>query len=132
MKNKTILLTLSSLIILMTTMTLLQSSGVVPLPFNIMPDEEGDHDGDHQYPDYKGSVSIAEDQETDLNGLASVPQEEAESVALAYTTGGSVVSSELENENGFLVWKVIVNFEGTNYEIAIDAGNASVLWASSD
>ncbi len=83
MKSKTIL-TLTSLVILLTSMTLLQSIGVVPLPFNVMPEEEGDHDGDHQYPDYEGSVSVAEDQETGLESLASVSQEEAESAALAY------------------------------------------------
>ena len=132
MKNKTILLTLTTLAILFTSITLLHSSGVVPLPFNVMPEEEGEHDGNHQYPDYDGSVAVSEDQETGLDNLATVSQAEAENSALQYTSGGSIVSSELENENGHLVWKVVVNFEGTIYEIVVDAGTANVLWASSD
>ena len=78
------------------------------------------------------TIAVSEDLETGLNDLATVSQSEAEAVALAYTTGDSVVSSELENENGYLVWKVTVTFEGNSYEIAVDAGNAKVLWASSD
>lgn len=132
MKNKTILLTLTSLAILLTSMTLLHSSGIVPLPFNLMPEEEGNHGGDHQYPDYKGSIAVSEDQETGLEALASVSQGEAEGAALAYTTGGSVISAELENENGYLVWKVTINFDGDNYEVDVDAGNGTVLWASSE
>ena len=132
MRNKTILLTITTLAILFTSMTLLQSSGVIPLPFNLMSEEEGNHDGDHQYPDYEGSVAVSEDQETGLESLAQISQSEAETVALSYTTGGSVVSATLENENGYLVWKVTVNFEGTNFEIDVDAGNGNVLWASTD
>ncbi len=131
MKNKTLFLTLSMLAILFTSITLL-NSGVIPLPFNVMPEEEGEHGGNHQYPDYEGSVAVSEDQETGLESLATVSQEEAEASALVYTTGGSIISSELENENGYLVWKVVVNFEGTSFEIVVDAGTGNVLWASSD
>ena len=132
MKNKTILLTLTTLVILLTSITLLHSSGVVPLPFNVMPEEEGEHDGNHQYPDYDGSIPLSEDQETGLESLTTVSQAPAEANALAYTTGGSVVSAELENENGFLVWKIVVSLEGTSYEVVVDAGTAKVLWASSN
>lgn len=132
MRNKTILLAITSLVILLSSMTLLHSRGIVPLPFNIMPEEEGNHDGDHQYPDYKGSVAVSEDQETGLDSLASVSRSEAETAALTYTTGGSVVSSELQNENGYLVWKVTINFQGDSFEVVVDAGDATVLWASTD
>ncbi|MCE7736300.1 MAG: PepSY domain-containing protein [Candidatus Heimdallarchaeota archaeon] len=132
MKDKTILLTLTILLIFFSSIILLYSSGVVPLPFEVMPDEEGNHDGDHQYPNYEGSIAVSEDQETTLESLTAVSQAEAETSALVYTTGGLVVSSELENENGYLVWKVTVNFEGTNFEVVVDAGTATVLWASSD
>ncbi len=132
MKRKIIILLITSLAVTLLSMSLLQSSGINPLPFTVMPEEEGEHDGDHQYPNYDGSVKIGEDDENNLENLTKITKEDAESKALEYTTGGTIKSSELENENGNLVWKVVVEFEGNLYEIAIDAGNGEILWASAN
>ncbi|MCY3413736.1 MAG: PepSY domain-containing protein [Candidatus Heimdallarchaeota archaeon] len=121
-------LLLSSIFVLMFSVagiTVLAQNGM--LPFNVLPDEEGDFGGNHQYPDIKGSIPVDEDYSGDFSSLATITQQEAEQAALAYTTGGSVVSSELENENGYLVWKVVVSFGDVNYDVLVDAGNGSVL-----
>jgi uncharacterized membrane protein YkoI len=73
---------------------------------------------------------VDENQESDLGSLAKINQSQAEDLALQYTTGGSVVSASLDNENGYLVWKVVVSYDGQHYEILVDAGDGSILWAS--
>lgn len=102
------------------------------LPFKIFPEEQGDHDGDHQYPSIEGSIAVNDDQENQLNDLSEISQSDAEELALAYTTGGTIISSDLENENGYLVWNVKIDFEGIFYDILVDAGNGKILWASTE
>jgi uncharacterized membrane protein YkoI len=93
-------------------------------------------------PTFTGSVAApaeaeqADDQETAgsdaaeksaLQALATVSQAQAEQAALA-AVPGSVAETDLDNENGFVVYSVEVNgTDGTVTEVTVDAGNASVL-----
>lgn len=100
------------------------------LPFAVTPEETGEHDGNHQFPDFVGSIQVGDESTSNYTDLAIVTKGEAEAIAINYTHGGNVISSQLGEENGYLVWKVNVNFDGTTYEILVDAGNGKVLFAS--
>lgn len=107
--------------------------------------EEGDENGaddENQDPSYAGTATIAVDEASmpddeaaeaeALAELATVSQADAEAAALA-AVSGEIVETELENENGFLVWGVEVrDASGTVHEVTIDAGNAAVLGTQAD
>ena len=110
------------------TLTVMAQNGT--LPFVVNPEEQGNHDGNHQFPQIAGSIKVDENYSGNLTSLATVSKQQAQDIALAYTTGGAVTTCTIDNENGFLVWNVDVNFNGTLYQIMVDAGNGDVLWAS--
>jgi len=112
-----------------TTMVYSLNAGNV-LPFSVHPEETGNHDGNHQFPQIEGSIKLNENQNTNLSALATINQTQAENLALNYTTGGSVVSATLNVENGYLIWNVIIQYKGQNYEIMVDAGNGNILWTA--
>ncbi len=63
-----------------------------------------------------------------LDEAASVDRTRAESAALESAGGGTVLESELEEEDGFVIWEVEVRGDdGSVREVSIDAGDASVL-----
>ncbi len=63
-----------------------------------------------------------------LAELATVEQSAAEAAAVKAAGGGEVVRAELEEEDGFVVWDVVVRAaDGTLQEVTLDAGNAAVL-----
>ncbi|MEA2651847.1 MAG: hypothetical protein QOI85_1568 [Chloroflexota bacterium] len=105
------------------------------------PDTEGaeaDEAGpDEQDPNYAGKATILVDESTlpedeaaegaALAALATVSQADAESAALG-AVNGEVVTAELGNENGYVVWSVEVrDAAGMSTEVAIDAGSGDVL-----
>jgi uncharacterized membrane protein YkoI len=62
-----------------------------------------------------------------LQALATVSRSQAEQAALA-AVPGTVAETDLDAENGFVVYTVEVDAaDGTVTEITVDAGNASVL-----
>ncbi|MCO7220061.1 PepSY domain-containing protein [Klenkia sp. PcliD-1-E] len=62
-----------------------------------------------------------------LQALATVTQAQAEQAALA-AVPGSVTETDLDAENGYVVYSVEVNgADGTVTEVTVDAGNGSVL-----
>ena len=74
----------------------------------------------------EGSGSDSQEQAA-LQGLATVNQAQAEKAATD-AVPGTVSKTDLGNENGFVVYNVeITGADGTVTEVAIDAGNASVL-----
>lgn len=92
---------------------------------------------DAKDPNYTGKATIPVDESTlpqdeaaeaaALASLATVSQSNAESAALA-AVSGTVVKSELGNENGFVVWSIeIRDGAGTTHDVTIDAGNGQVL-----
>lgn len=97
---------------------------------------------DVQEPNYAGSATIAVDESTlpedeaaeaaALASLATVSQADAESAALA-AVSGEIIQSEVDNENGFVVWSIEVRDDaGTVHDVTIDAGNGQVLGTESE
>lgn len=103
----------------------------------------GTADGnDEQEPSYSGSVSAPQDTESAdgtetkddeaaeskaLESLATITPEQATSAALA-AVPGTAGAVELDNENGYVVYSVEVTADdGSDVEVKVDAGNASVL-----
>ena len=88
---------------------------------------------DEQEPQYVGSIAVDESQyeglsEADeaaaLQAIATVGSAEAEAAALAANPGTSVVKTELDVENGFLVYSVELS---NGMDVKVDAGNAEIL-----
>ncbi|MEP7082961.1 MAG: PepSY domain-containing protein [Chloroflexota bacterium] len=89
--------------------------------------EEGEQDGlDDE--DQEDEAAEAEA----LAGLATVSEADARAAALS-AVPGEVVQTELDNENGFLVWSVEVrDAAGAVTDVKIDAGNGAVLGTEAD
>ncbi|MEZ4768663.1 MAG: PepSY domain-containing protein [Caldilineales bacterium] len=87
-----------------------------------------------QDPSYTGSIAV-DDQATtgldeaaeasSLQGLATVSPADAEAAALAANPGATVVKTELDNENGSLIYSVELS---NGMDVKVDAGNAAVLY----
>jgi uncharacterized membrane protein YkoI len=96
--------------------------------------DQGDqNEVDEQQPQYTGSIIVDESQyegmsEADeaaaLQAMAIVSSAEAEAVALDANPGTSVVKTELDNENGVLVYSVELS---NDLDVKVDAGNGEVL-----
>jgi len=107
--------------------------------------EDGDEagaDDENQDPNYAGIATIAVDEASlpegeaaeaeALAALATVTQAEAEAAAFA-AVSGEIVQTELEDENGFIVWSVEVrDAAGLVHDVKIDAGNGAVLGTQAD
>ena len=63
-----------------------------------------------------------------LEELATVERARAEAAALESAGSGTVVESELEEEDGLVVWEVDLRLaDGSGREVEIDAGDGRVL-----
>jgi uncharacterized membrane protein YkoI len=91
---------------------------------------------DEQQPQYSGSIQVDEAQYEDmseadeaaaLQGLATISAADAETAALAANPGASVIKTELDNENGSLVYGVELTVNGKSYDVRVDAGTGAVL-----
>ena len=88
---------------------------------------------DEQQPRYTGSITVDEAQyegmsETDeaaaLQSKATITSAQAEAAALAVNPGTTVVKTELDNENGVLVYSVELS---NGMDVKVDAGTGTVL-----
>lgn len=87
---------------------------------------------DDQSPAYKGSIQLPQGKESaevpdaqeqaQLQALAKITPDQAKQAALAVVPG-TVTSVKLGDENGSLVYEVIIG----NTEVKVDAGNGKVL-----
>ena len=77
---------------------------------------------------YKGSVSVAGENESSLQKLAKIDQAAAQRAALE-AVPGKVHETELEaSDNGYLVYDIeIAGKDGKEHEVTVDAGNGKVL-----
>lgn len=91
-----------------------------------------------QDPSYTGSIAVDEQATAGLDEtaeasllqrLATVSPAEAEAAALAANPGTTVVKTELDNENGSLVYSVELS---NGLDVKVDAGNAAVLYTDQD
>ncbi len=63
-----------------------------------------------------------------LAALASVGRSTAEATGIRSLGGGELVESELEEEDGSVVWEITVRAtDGSLHEVTVDAGDGSVL-----
>jgi len=88
---------------------------------------------EEQQPQYVGSIQVTDSQyegmsEADeaaaLQTKATITSAQAEAAALAANPGATVVKSELDNENGVLVYSVELS---NGMDVKVDAGNGKVL-----
>jgi len=87
-----------------------------------------------------GSIEVNErslpdndsEEQAALEKKATVDRKAAESAALESVGGGTVSEVELDEESGFLIWDVEVQFQGSEYEVAVDAGDARILGSENE
>lgn len=78
-------------------------------------------------PDGQETAADESQEQAALESLATVSSAEAEQAALA-AVPGTAMQTQLENENGFVVYGVEVKgADGTVTDVKVDAGNGSVL-----
>jgi hypothetical protein len=82
-----------------------------------------------QAPAHSCSVKVPEPAPVDLTTLAKIPADKAMAAALATYPGSRVRKVALENENGCLVYSVLLS---NGLEVTVDAGNGQVLRAASE
>lgn len=81
-----------------------------------------------QEPSYACSISAPEDASAQtLASLAKITQSDAEQAALAQFPGGTVLQTELDSENGCLVYSVEVQTTSGIKDVKVDAGNSQIL-----
>ena len=79
-----------------------------------------------------GTIRIEKLAEADFPSVAKLTSDQAVQMALA-TVPGKVLKTELENENGFLVYGVeVVTPDKTIMDIKVDAGSGKVLAMNKD
>jgi uncharacterized membrane protein YkoI len=88
---------------------------------------------DERQPQYTGSITVDEaqyegiseaDEAAALQSQATISAADAEQAALAANPGTTVVKTELDNENGVLVYSVELS---NGMDVKVDAGNGKVL-----
>ncbi len=96
--------------------------------------EDPDMDAvEEQQPQYTGSIQVDDtqyegmteaDEAAALQGYATVTAAEAEAAVIAANPGAIVVKTELDNENGMLVYSVELS---NGNDVKVDAGNGQIL-----
>ncbi len=93
---------------------------------------------DEKMPSYTGSIAVDQastegmteaDESAALQGKATISAADAEAAALAANPGTIVVKTELDNENGALVYSVELS---NGVDVKVDAGIGSILFTDSD
>uniref|UniRef100_A0A7C5AK43 PepSY domain-containing protein n=1 Tax=Desulfobacca acetoxidans TaxID=60893 RepID=A0A7C5AK43_9BACT len=80
-----------------------------------------------QTPAYSCSIKVPEPEPVDLTSLAQIAADQAMAAALAAYPGSRVREVTLENENGCLVYRVLLS---NGLEVKVDAGNGLRLRAA--
>jgi len=88
---------------------------------------------EEQQPQYTGSITVDEaqyegmseaDEAAVLQSKATISAADAEQAALAANSGTTIVKTELDNENGVLVYSVELS---NGMDVKVDAGTGTVL-----
>jgi hypothetical protein len=104
-----------------------------PAAVQAAPQPEAGTDDQVQSPGYTGSIPVDQaqyegvseaDEAAALQGKATISAAEAEAAALAANLGATVVKTELDNENGVLVYSVELS---SGLDVKVDAGNGAIL-----
>lgn len=88
--------------------------------------------GEVQEPSYRGSIAVGQAKESDFPSMAKISLQEAMQAALARVPG-EVLKTELEDENGYLVYGVeVVSSDRSVTDVKVDAGTGAVLALDKD
>lgn len=79
----------------------------------------------------QGTIPVADDAPVDP-AMAQVSREAAESAALRTVPDATVVDTDLEEEDGFLVYEVDLVQDRVEYDVIVDAGSGEVLCSERD
>jgi hypothetical protein len=82
------------------------------------------HQAQEQVPSYSCSIKVPEPEPADLSTLAKIKADQAMAAAQAAFPGTAVKKMELDNENGCLVYSVVLS---NGMDVKVDAGNGAVL-----
>jgi uncharacterized membrane protein YkoI len=97
----------------------------------------GAPDSGAQDPTYAASIAVGQaategmseaDEAAALQSKATISAADAEAAALAANSGATVVKTELDNENGALVYSVELS---NGADVKVDAGNGAILFTDS-
>ena len=101
--------------------------------------EDADTDAvEEQQPPCSGSIPVDDseyegmseaDEATALQGKATISVADAEAAALAANPGASIIDTDLDNENGVLVYSVELD---NGSEAKVDAGTGEILYTEFD
>lgn len=85
-------------------------------------------------PDQTGAAEQSDQQEAQaLASLAKITPDQANQAALAQFPGATLTKTELDDENGSLVYSVhLADSAGTAQDVKVDAGNGTVLQTEAD
>ena len=104
----------------------------------LAPGVDGNEDDDVQEPFYISSIRVPDDdndneadESAQLNKLAKITSDQAIQAALSEVPG-TVIETELENENGNVVYCVEIDTGDGIKEVKIDAGNGKMLHVETD
>lgn len=78
----------------------------------------------------QGTIKVTEGD--DFESLAQISLEEAQAVALREVPAGAITESELDDEDGYLVYEIELLQDGQEFEVLVDAGNGAVLEVERD
>lgn len=104
-------------------------------PAQTQPQDQAEADAQDsiQDPGYSGSIAVDQaqtngmseaDEAAALQSQSAITPADAEAAALAANPGATVAKTELDNENGVLVYSVELN---SGLDVKVDAGNAAIL-----
>ena len=128
-KNLTIGVTVLALLAVLTSGALLYASqgSATPKPATTANQEEN-----VQEPSYIGSISVSENtSDQALAGMAKISSSDAESAALVQFPGATVLSTQIESENGYLVYSIKLQTASGIKNVKVDAGDAQILYTGS-
>ncbi len=95
-------------------------------------DQQPTYTGSIKAPETQGDMSEQEEAKA-LAGLAKITADQAKEAALAQFPGAAVTKTELENENGSVVYSVaLTDKSGKAQDLKVDAGDGKVLATEAD
>ncbi len=107
--------------------SVLGGGAVIALAGDAKADRETARDGQYATVVNNGSIRIKDDNERTMAAKARITVGEAAQIA-AEAYSGKVTESQLDEENGYLIWEVeVIDSQGQEAQVKIDAGDGRIL-----
>ena len=76
----------------------------------------------------RGTIQLQQEgeQQASYSSLAKITHQQATTIA-SNAQSGNISKAELQNEDGFLVYNIVVSQDKKIHEMKVDAGNGSIL-----